>query len=160
MLIHCRASLRCRAQPCSSPASQCRFSFHSFSSACFCLWGCFFPSMKLALPSSLLLLPQGRGHQSHPTGKTSVLAQKVQRCGRCIYLHLCGILLIFLVCEWPHVYMTTPCFCSTSLFHHTHTHTRCFLDCTGDGAVQGFTQSFINNPSVLMRTKHTLTINT
>lgn len=80
-----------------------------------------------------------------------------------IYLHLCGILLISLVCEWPHVYMTTPCFCPTSLFHHTRIHTYMQTDVSLTALVMAVYKDSLRPSSIThqyWRGLSTLTINT
>ena len=170
MLIHCCFPLWCKALSCSSrvPTLCLVFivaSFHLAASACGAV-----PSVHVVNRALLLLLLlllfvlREESSGSRPTGKTRVLAQKCNAAGN-VYISICVGFHWFLLCECAHVYMTTPCFSPISLFHtHTHTHTHAQMFpwqyCSHDGAVQGFTHSFINNPSVLMGAEYTLSINT
>lgn len=75
-----------------------------------------------------LLLPQGTGQRITSHWEDRGLGTKVQGCRQCIlYLHFVGFHW-FLQHECAHVFMTTPCCSSVSLFHHTH---RCLPASTG-----------------------------
>lgn len=116
--------LRNTAQSYSSPSFQRCFSFSKFfhvpASACGAVPS-FHSTSAALLPFSFLL--RDEGIKPCPTGKTSVLAQKCSAAGN-VYFSICvGFYWFLLARENPHVYMTTPCSGSISLYRHAHAYT-------------------------------------